>query len=76
MGRTKITPELEDRIVNRLKFGMKKTEVCRELNVGERTVDRIYKEHGFDRIPVEKTFPAELLKEWDELHRRYGTCQK
>lgn len=76
--RTKRTPELETKIVNRLKAGMKKKDIERELKVGHRIVDNIYKEYGFNQRPVKASthYPPGLLKEWDELHRRYGTCQK
>ena len=59
-------------------FGMKKKDIERELKVGSRIVDNIYKEHGFDQRPVKASthYPPELLEQWDELHRRYGTCQK
>lgn len=78
MGRQKRTPELEAQILNRLKFGMTKIEIQRELGVGCRIADAIYKENGFDKRPIEKGahFPPELLAQWDALHRRYGTCQK
>lgn len=65
-------------VVNRLKFGMAKKEIERELGLSGKMVDTIYREYGFNTNPKEKTihYPKELLDQWDALHRRYGTCQK
>lgn len=77
--RKKRTPELDQMVVNRLKFGMSKKEIEQELGLSGRMVDTIYREYGFNTRPIEEKtihYPKELLDQWDTLHRRYGTCQK
>lgn len=67
--------ETELQIYNRLKFGMSKSDIRKELGLSIKTIHRVYVKYGFDKIEAKNKsrMPQELLKQWDLLHERYGT---
>lgn len=80
--RHKMTEEKRQKIIEELKAGTPQTEISKKYNTAYRTIQKIISEEEQKNntvIPVRKIVDKktqEIMKEWDRMHRKYGTNVK
>ena len=72
--RQRTAPELVEKVTTLRKKGHTFRDIARQTGLGESTVQRICKQEGaYLTTSKDKQNMSDIWKQWDYLHRRYGT---
>jgi len=73
MGKPITPPEVIEKIKQMLISGKTMMSIATATGVSVPTIQRIAKKNGIQKQAKMTEMPPKWIKEWDALHKRYGT---